>query len=157
MLRPVTPPMTLFHVGIVVPQIAPAQAHLHQLLGVEWGPVVEIDALAVRDGAGVDTAVPNRLCYTTAGPNLELIEEVPGTVWTCNEYSNLHHIGFFVPGLAAEAGRLEGAACPMELCGRDGGRAPSSFSYHRDPLGLRLELVDEGLRPSMEEHLFRRP
>jgi Glyoxalase/Bleomycin resistance protein/Dioxygenase superfamily len=148
--------MSLFHVGIVVPEMAPAQARLAELLGVEWGPVVEVADLPVKDGAGTETAVPNRLCYTTGVPHLELIEEVPGTVWTCNEYSNLHHIGFFVAGLGAETRRLEGAACPMELCGRDGARAPSSFAYHRDPLGIRLELVDEGLRASMEDYLFRR-
>ncbi len=157
MLAAVPDPMSLFHVGIVVPEMASAQGRLHELLGVEWGPVIEIDELAVRDGAGTDRTVPNRLCYTTTGPNLELIEEVPGSVWTCNEHSNLHHVGFFVSALTAEAGRLDRAACPMELCGRDGSVAPRSFAYHRDPLGIRVELVDEALRPSMEEYLFRRP
>jgi hypothetical protein len=149
--------MTLFHVGIVVPEIAPAQARLHELLGVDWGPVVEIDDLAVQDGAGAELTLPNRLCYSTEAPHLELIEEVPETVWVCNEHSNLHHIGFFVATLGVSSDRLTAAHCPLELCGRQGSVVPSRFSYHRDPLGIRLELVDDGLRPSMEEWMFRRP
>jgi hypothetical protein len=32
-----------------------------------------------------------------------------------------------------------------------------SFAYHRDPLGVRIELVDVGLRPTMQQLLFIAP
>jgi hypothetical protein len=41
--------------------------------------------------------------------------------------------------------------------GGQGDGPPESFSYHRDPLGVRVELVDGTLRALMEEHMFRPP
>ena len=38
-----------FHVGIVVPELEPAMAHLTDVLGLSWGRVVEFPAYAVRD------------------------------------------------------------------------------------------------------------
>ena len=33
----------LYHVGIVVPDIEVAKAHLGELLGITWGPVLHVD------------------------------------------------------------------------------------------------------------------
>ena len=101
--------------------------------------------------------MPTTLCYSTAPPYLEIIEETPGTVWVCNEHSNLHHIGFWTDALEADSGTLVAARCPLELCGRDGGQVPVSFTYNRDPLGVRIELVDAALRPAMEQFNFAAP
>ena len=79
---------------------------------------------------------------------------MPGTVWTCNEYSNLHHIGFFSDALAATSGDVSRARCPMEICGRQGGIVPTTFAYHRDPLGVRMEFVDVAIRPALEQVFF---
>src|SRR5262249_51595064 len=100
-------PMSLsemYHVGIVVPDLDAAQARFSELLGVEWGPVAENDIEVQMDGS--DLVVPNRICYSTRAPYLELIQEVPGTPWVCNEYSNLHHIGFFTDALVADSDGL---------------------------------------------------
>ena len=146
-----------YHVGIVVPDLAAAQARLTELLGVVWGPVMHLDELELRDGDGNDVLVPNTLCYSAGPPYLELIEEVPGSVWVCNEHSNLHHIGFWSSSFDGDSDRLTGIGCPLQVCGRAGSSAPVSFAYHRDPLGVRIELVDVGLRPTMQELLFRAP
>lgn len=146
----------MFHVGIVVPDLEAAQTRLTELLGAEWGPIVETE-IHVRDGDGDERRVPNRMCYSTAPPHLELIQEVPGTPWVCNEHSNLHHIGFFAGTLADESGRLQSAACPLELTDGEGDGPPSMWAYHRDPLGVRVELVSHDLRAMMENHLFRAP
>jgi hypothetical protein len=148
---------THYHVGIVVPDLAAAQVRLHELLGVEWGPVMHLDALELRDGDGQPIELPNTLCYSTAPPHLELIEEVPGSVWSCNEHSNLHHIGFWSGALVADSQSLSAAACPLQLCGRGPTAEPVSFAYHRDPLGIRIEVVDEAIRPTMEGWLFQPP
>jgi len=143
-----------YHVGIVVPDLEAAQARFTDLLGVTWGQVMEIDAYPFRDGDGNDLTLPNKICYSTTAPHLELIQEVPGTVWECNEHSNLHHIGFWSGSLAAESERLSASLCPLQLCGRGASTGPESFAYHRDPLGVRIELVDAGLRSMIESLYF---
>jgi len=155
-----TPPATEpehYHVGIVVPDLAAAQARLTELLGVRWGPVMHLDAYDVRDGEGNDLQLPNTLCYSTSPPYLELIEEVPGSVWVCNDHSNLHHIGFWSSAMGGDSERLSSLGCPLQICGRAGDTAPVAFAYHRDPLGVRIEVVDTSIRPMMEQMLFTDP
>ena len=145
-----------FHVGIVVPDLDAAKARFTELLGTEWGPVMEAE-IQVRDGDGNDLVVPNRMCYSTHAPYLELIQEVPGTPWVCNEHSNLHHIGFFSGDLVADSGHLRAVACPLELMDGHGDGPPGAFAYHRDPLGVRVEVLNADMRSMMEEYLFRPP
>jgi catechol 2,3-dioxygenase-like lactoylglutathione lyase family enzyme len=147
----------LYHVGIVVPDVEAAKAHFTDLLGITWGPVVETEAFPVREGDGTDRIVPNTLCYSTEPPYLELVQEVPGTVWECNEHSNLHHIGVWVDALPADSATYTELRCPLQLCGRDDDGALVQFAYHRDPLGVRIELVDIAMKPMMEEFMFRAP
>ncbi len=146
----------LFHVGIVVPDLDAGCARFTELLGIEWGPVLE-HAVEVRDGEGTNFTITNRIRYSTAAPHLELIQEVPGTPWVCNEHSNLHHIGYFSDSLVADSGHLSAAMCPLELMDDNGASPPAKFVYHRDPLGVRLEIVNADVRPMLEEHAFRAP
>jgi catechol 2,3-dioxygenase-like lactoylglutathione lyase family enzyme len=147
----------LYHVGIVVPDIEAAKAHFTDLLGITWGPVVHTDTLDMRDGDGNDLVFPNTLCYSTEPPHLELVLEVPGSVWECNEHSNLHHIGVWTDALPADSNRYSELRCPLQLCGHDADTAPIQFAYHRDPLGVRIELVDAAMKPMMEEFMFKAP
>jgi hypothetical protein len=147
----------LYHVGIVVPDIEVAQERIGELLGITWGPVLHVDAFDVRDGDGSDLVVPNTLCYSTEAPHVELVQEVPGTVWECNEHSNLHHIGVWSDALPSDSAAYGELRCPLQLCGHDGDTAPTQFAYHRDPLGVRIELVDVAMKPMMEELMFRAP
>jgi catechol 2,3-dioxygenase-like lactoylglutathione lyase family enzyme len=147
----------LYHVGIVVPDVELAKAHFTDLLGITWGPVVETEGLPVREGDGAERIVPNTLCYSTEPPYVELVQEVPGTVWECNEHSNLHHIGVWTDALPADSATYTELRCPLQLCGRDDDGALVQFAYHRDPLGVRIELVDLAMKPMMEEFMFRAP
>jgi len=142
-------PRALYHVGIVVPDVAAARTTFTEQLGVRWGPVLHLDAVEYRDGADQDVVLPTTKCYSVDGPHLELIQEVPGSIWVCNEHSNLHHIGFWSDDLVADGSDLTGAGCPLQLCGRSGVGAPVSFAYHRNELGVRIELVDADLRETM--------
>lgn len=144
-----------YHVGIVVRDVAAARVELTERLGVSWGPILHLDASDYRDGSGVDLVLPTTICYSVENPHLELIEEVPGSVWVCNEHSNLHHIGFWSDDLVGDSARLAGSACPLQLCGRDRREAPVAFAYHGTDLGIRLEIVDTALRPTMESFLFQ--
>ena len=145
-----------FHVGIIVPDLRAARAHLTDLLGSEWGPVMEND-IDARDTGGNEDVLPNRVCYSTQAPHIELILETPGTPWVCNEHSNLHHIGFFSGALGADSRRFAVAGCPLEIMGGHGSELPRGWAYHRDPLGVRIELVDEAIRGPMEAYAFRPP
>jgi hypothetical protein len=146
----------MYHVGIVVPDLEAAQEHFGALLDVEWGPVL-VNDIEVRDGDGNDLVMPNKICYSTGAPYLELIQEMPGTVWVCNDFSNLHHIGYFSTDLVENADGFASVQCPLELAGRREGESPVSFTYHRDPLGVRIEHVDAAMRAGMEQFLTRPP
>ena len=140
-----------------------AKEHLSELLGITWGPVLHVDAYDVRafdlDGAvtAPTSSFPNTLCSSTEPPHLELVQEVPGSVWECNEHSNLHHIGVWSDSLPEDSATYSELRCPLQLCGHDGDTAPNQFAYHRDPLGVRIELVDIAMKPMMEEFMFTAP
>lgn len=144
-----------FHVGIVVADLALARARLADVLGLTWGPVMHLDAVDYRDAGGDDLELPTTICYSTGAPAIELIEEVPGTIWVRNEHSNLHHLGFWTGALGDDSATLGATGCPLQLCGRAGDAAPVSFAYHHDAdLGVRFELVDASMRDAMS-FLFR--
>ena len=146
----------MYHVGIVVPELDVGRERLTELLGIVWGPVVETP-VKVRDAEGGAAEVPLKFCYSTEAPYLELIEERPGTPWVCNPHSNLHHIGFFSDDVGSDSAGLTGAQCPIDLAGRDETAEIAGWAYHRDPLGIRIELVDAATRPMMEQFLFTAP
>ena len=143
-----------YHVGIVVKDLAAAQAELSEQLGVTWGPVLRLDEVEYRDAAGNDIALPTAICYSVEAPHLELIQELPGSVWVCNEHSNLHHLGFWSDDLAGDSERLAASGCPLELAGRAGTEAPVTFTYQRGRLGVRVEVVDASMRAALAG-LFR--
>ena len=145
-----------FHVGIVVPDLEAARARFTELLGVEWGPVM-VNDIDVRDGDGVERVVPNKICYSTASPYLELIEEVPGTpvgvqrVLEPPPHRRVHH------GAGRRVGALQRCAVPARVDDGRGDGPPVMWAYHRDPLGVRIEIVNDELRPLMEQYMWRAP
>lgn len=146
---------TYFHVGIVVEDLESARQRMTDLFGIVWGPIMRSPAVDVRDGDGTDRQLPSNICYSADQPSIELIEEVPGTVWTRNPHSNLHHIGFWTPNFDHDTAAVSGGACPVQLSGRTGDRAPANWVYHHDPvLGIRVELLDDSMREMMG-FLFR--
>ena len=147
-MRPVLD-KSFFHVGVVVPRIEDALDHLTAALGVRFGALTEVDTV-VEDSSGRPTTVPLRMVYSAEPPYVEVIEEVAGTPWVCNPHSNLHHIGFWAEGLRASHDHLVASACPLEIGGAGEGPGPHAFAYHRDPLGVRIELVDAAMRPMIE-------
>jgi catechol 2,3-dioxygenase-like lactoylglutathione lyase family enzyme len=141
---------TPYHVGIIVSDLARAKSQLTEQLGLSWGPVLHLDHSEFRGGDGEDLLLPTTFCYSVEQPCLEIIEEVPGSVWVRNDHSNLHHVGFWSDDFANDAARLDQAGCPMQLAGRAGKSAPVGFTYQRNnDLGVRIELVDVAMRDAM--------
>ena len=139
-----------FHVGIVVPDIVAARKRFVDLLGIEWGPIIEREQAEGGDAEPVEAIQsPFKLCYSTVPPHLELIEEIPGSQWVCNEHSNLHHIGFWSDAVDADAVHWASAGCP---------RASSQYNTndelirtYQTTLGVRLELVSTTLRSRLAQ------
>jgi catechol 2,3-dioxygenase-like lactoylglutathione lyase family enzyme len=140
--------MHLSHIGIVVSNIEAARDRLAALLGVIWGPISES---RVPSGAGGDAEhVGLRVCFSRGEPAIELIEEVPGTVWTSNQQSNLHHISYFVDDVAATSKQLAAVGCPLEYM-IPMGDGSLTLAYHRDALGARIELVSTAVRSKIDQ------
>ena len=95
--------MNHYHVGIIVTDIEAASASLTGLLGIAWGPIMHLDANEYRDEARERPAPAHDDAIFHRDPCLELILEVPGSVWVRNDASNLHHIGFWVDSLRDRA------------------------------------------------------
>jgi len=142
---------SLFHVGVIVPRLESGLEHFSSVLGLSWMPIIETEVPVSGGDGGPDRVVALRFAYSVEDPHLEVIEEAPGSVWVCNAGSNLHHIGFWAENLPAESRRLEASRCPVEIAGfTDSAERPALYTYHADPLGVRIELVDAGLRAGME-------
>jgi hypothetical protein len=138
-----------FHLGIVVADLEVARDRFANLLGVAWGPVVERDSREFRDGAGGPGHGQFRFCYSTTEPYLELIEELPGSVWECNGESNLHHVGFWSDSVDADSERWSASKCPLTLS-RSVDDA-KQIAYH-EVLGVRFELVNTAMRARIEKN-----
>jgi catechol 2,3-dioxygenase-like lactoylglutathione lyase family enzyme len=136
-------PGDCYHVGLVVDDIATAAARLTATAGYRWTKPVE-STLRVTTADG-DTEVPFRFVYSVQAPHLELIQEVPGTIWTTPPGGAAHHVGYWVDDIAAAAAQLERAGYRLEA--RPSGDTLATFAYYTDSSGVRIEIVDRALFP----------
>lgn len=134
-------PGDLYHTGLIVTDIDAAAQHLTAAGGYQWTNPVEY-SLSVTTADG-DYEVPFKFVYSVEAPHLELVQEVPGTIWTASTGGAVHHLGYWVDDIAAAAGVLERAGYRQEA--RPAGEAVSAFAYYLDPLGVRIEIVDRAL------------
>lgn len=141
--QPVLNPADLYHVGIIVDDIDRAAARLSAVGGYEWTKPVEA-TLSVTTEAG-DHDVPFKFVYSLQAPHLELVTEIPGTIWTAPTGNATHHLGYWVDDLTATAGQLEDAGFRQEA--RPSGDTLTSFAYYTDNTGLRIEIVDRAMFP----------
>lgn len=136
-------PADCFHTGLVVADMDAATARLTALSGYEWTTPIE-STLAVTTSDG-DYDVPFRFVYSIQPPHLEVIQEVPGTVWTAVPGSAVHHLGYWADDLRSAAAELEAAGYRLEA--RPAGHELAMFAYYTDHTGVRIEIVDRALFP----------
>jgi hypothetical protein len=142
----------IFHVGYVVEDLADAMAQLTDTLGTRW-----VDHFVdVRYRSGTGTTVEARLhtCYSLDGPaHVELIESAPNTVWALDGRSAMHHIGLWSDDIPAEAERLARSGMPAVATGLgpSGESADGFFSFHDNPIGGKVELVDVAKQQALYE------
>lgn len=133
----------LYHVGLVVPDIGEATGRLTAVSGYTWTRPVEAElSVTTRDG---DVLMPFRFVYSIEAPHLEVIQEVPGTIWTADPERSAHHLGYWTDDLSASCRALEAAGYRLEA--RPAGAELTSFAYLIDDAGVRIELVDRKLFP----------
>ena len=125
------------HVGHIVTDLDEAMDRYTAELGLQW-------ATPVSYGRAPHAS---RFTCSTAGPlTVELIQEVPGTVWTAEQGFPLHHLAYWVDGLDDALRTLTGRGLRLES------RGPT-FAYLRSSPGLRIELMDRALEQAWERWL----
>ncbi|WP_175401469.1 VOC family protein [Mycobacterium malmoense] len=143
MTGPALKPADFYHTGIIVPDIAAAAARLSVVSGYEWTKPVEATLSVTTEGGVYE--VPFEFVYSLQAPHLELVTEVPGTVWTASPGTATHHLGYWADDLATTARDLEKAGFRQEA--RPSGDILNSFAYYTDNTGLRIEIVDRAMFP----------
>jgi catechol 2,3-dioxygenase-like lactoylglutathione lyase family enzyme len=135
-------PEDLYHTGIVVDDLDAAIKRMQAVAGYQFTDLM-VYPMSVETTQGI-IDVTFRFVYSIQVPYIELVDAIPGTVWTPAPGNAAHHLGFFVDDLLAEGAELGDAGFEREVGGLDGGQ-PGIFAYYRDPLGVRIELVDRAV------------
>lgn len=119
---PALKPADFYHTGIIVPDIAAAAACLSVVSGYEWTKPVEATLSVTTEGGVYE--VPFEFVYSLQAPHLELVTEVPGTVWTASPGTATHHLGYWADDLATTARDLK-----RQAFARKPARAATSSIY----------------------------
>jgi Glyoxalase/Bleomycin resistance protein/Dioxygenase superfamily len=136
-------PQDFYHTGVVVQDLDAAIGELTALGGYRWTAPADYP-FTVWTPAG-ETTVIFRFVYSIDAPHLELVQHIPGTVWTPAPGNAVHHLGYFVDDLQGSSEALADAGLPIEACGSVDGKHPSVFAYHKGADGIRIELVDHSV------------
>ncbi|MGE3620091.1 MAG: VOC family protein [Acidimicrobiia bacterium] len=136
----------VFQTAFVVDDVPAAMEEMSATLGVRWRDL-HTGRVIYRTPTGegeVDLTVVHSL---QGPPVLELIGNVPGTMWSAPSPGALHHTGQWTSDLAADMARLEAAGLELAATGRRASDDRDIFAYYRTGTGAILELVDERLHP----------
>lgn len=133
------------HMALVVADIEDAMRRYGAAFGLTWAqpwrgemPVVAGDQ---------ETSPMVTFTFSKQGPpHLELIEQVPDTVWQPTR--GLHHVGVWVDDVPAAAERMAADGFVTEVMGVSG-----EFAYLLAEDGFRLELVDRKAEPEFARWL----
>ena len=138
-----------FHTGIVVDDLDAALTEFSALFGYEWCPKLEISTpVVLPDG---ETTLDLVFTYSTAAPRVEMIQSIPGTLWTPVPASGIHHLGYWSDDVAADAAALTDQGFAAEATGIRPDGEPV-WAYHRNPNGPRIELVSRDMAEGLAQY-----
>jgi hypothetical protein len=142
-------PEDQFHVGIVVDDLDAALSQFSDLFGYGWCDEIAVTTRVTLPGGEVDLDM--RFAYSMNEPRLEIIQQIPGTLWVPVGDSGIHHVGYWSDDVTRDSAELERRGLAREAAGAhpDGTMV---WSYHRSASGPRIELVATGLRPALEQY-----
>jgi methylmalonyl-CoA/ethylmalonyl-CoA epimerase len=138
------------HFGFVVDDLDTAVSDMHDVHGVVVTVFPESHYPCDIDGARHNTV--QRIGLSTGPPHVELIRAVPGTeVW--RPTAGIHHIGFVVHDVPAVSAELAARGAPVWMKGALNDSSPENAVYHRDSLGLVIELLHTSAAERMAARL----
>jgi catechol 2,3-dioxygenase-like lactoylglutathione lyase family enzyme len=137
---------SIWHIGIAVPDLKKGQKELGEIFGLRWRPV-RVRNLTLADAAGRFHEVECHVVFSLGGPfAVEVWEAIAYTPLDIPEGGGVHHIGYWVDDLAAEAKRLDSLGYPRYATV---GTMPL---LNRGPAGTLIELCDlHSDRPSLRD------
>ncbi len=148
---PALPWGEVFHLGIIVADLAAAQAELSDSLGVRWTTPAHIPVKAWapdRGRHGYDLTIS----FTVEGPvHIELLHGSPGSYYdpALRGGPGLHHIGVWVDDVTQVNKDLVGQGYTVELAGDSPENGYGAFTYVRSHGGVLFE-PESGRRGSKE-------
>lgn len=143
------------HVGVVVPNLEDAIA---DMAGVgEWIRLAARQPPAPNGRFEIPLILETvnvalKAAVSRPGPvHFEMIEEVPGTIWTSGGSASFHHVAYQVPEerLIEFSRELEARGMPRESTRLNMAGTHIRAVYHRWRTGLRVELLSWGLLNSI--------
>ena len=142
---------TPFHSALIVPELHSSLEQLSRAFGLQWSSIRESETAVWTPDGRVDLVF--RGAFSKPGPTrIEIIESIPGTLWSATDDLVLHHVSFWSSDLVADSRALADEGFPiMATSWGDDGETPTLFTYHRQGLGPYMELLDENERPHYEE------
>ena len=139
MQLPVSQAVRLIHIGLVCRSMDETRPKLEALLGVRWagGEPDPWDLVVFGERRQFDM----RIAHGYAAPtHYELIEAVADTPWQLDGEVALHHLCFYSPSSVETCLQLEAQGYSRVL-----GTSGDKFGYFKDPSGLLIEIIDDGL------------
>jgi catechol 2,3-dioxygenase-like lactoylglutathione lyase family enzyme len=137
---------SIWHIGIAVPDLDKGKKELGEVFRLRWRPA-RVRKLALADAAGRAYEVECHVVFSRGGPfAVEVWQAIPGTPLDIPESGGVHHIGYWVDDLAAEAKRLDALGYPSYAT------AATTPLRDRGPSGTLIELCDlHSDRPSLRD------
>jgi hypothetical protein len=134
----------LYHTGIVVDDLAVATREFGALLGVTWLVGGGEVRLVTDDGPRIVTTA---YALSSEGPHhVELVQSVPGTLYTVGVVQRAHHLGYWTDDVRAASAALSRSGLP-EVASIDlGDDTAPMCSYHQAGDGFYIELVSSAMR-----------
>jgi Glyoxalase/Bleomycin resistance protein/Dioxygenase superfamily len=140
-------PADLYHAGIVVDDFDATLARFSAAHGYRWCEPVAIDQL-ISTSAG-EQSLPMRIVYTVDEPRIEILQTIPGTIWTPAD-SGIHHLGYWSDDVDADVVALLATGMQLEATTPLDDGSPL-FAYCHAPGRVRVELVNRVMEPMMSE------
>ncbi|MFE4499162.1 VOC family protein [Rhodococcus sp. NPDC056743] len=142
-----------YHVAIVTDDPEAKMLELSELFGYTWGDMMGgPTTVTVPSGdSTVDTTVDLKAWYSLSEPRIEIVQSVPGSVWTPTEGSGIHHLGYWVDDVSAASAELTRRGYAVEAVGNwpDG---TAYWAYHCSSSGPRIEIVSRNLKPVLDRY-----
>lgn len=140
-------PEDLYHIGIVVDDLDRTLGWFTKIAGYRWCEEYAGDQL-VETPEG-ELTIPMRFCYSMNKPRLEILQSVPGTLWTPSN-SGIHHLGYWSDNVNDDVETLVDAGHEVEA------RVPLPdgsvlWAYCRGEGATRIEFVSSMIRPIMTQ------